>query len=160
MDFCIIRCISVDGVMKMASVIMCIKILAVITLIICYRVRTCKKPVFDWGRLGYYACTGNALYSVYRKCPVQALYERCSFLVQMIKAQSVLCALGLNRRMLYGEQGIVILKIFFYIFVKESWSGNLWFVSRIAREFQTESLELWWKFGICFFDFVFVILIF
>ena len=47
MDFCIIRCISVDGVMKMASVIMCIKILAVITLIICYRVRTCKKPVFD-----------------------------------------------------------------------------------------------------------------
>ena len=38
---------SVDGVMKITSVIMCIKILAVITLIICYRVGTCRKPVFD-----------------------------------------------------------------------------------------------------------------
>ena len=47
MDFCIIRCISVDGVMVISSVIMCIKILAVITLIICYSVGTCKKPVFD-----------------------------------------------------------------------------------------------------------------
>ena len=47
MDFCIILCISVDGVMKIIFVIMCIKILAVITLIIFYRVRTCKKPVFD-----------------------------------------------------------------------------------------------------------------
>ena len=47
MDFCIIRCISVDGVMKITSVIMCKEILAVITLIICYRVGTCRKPVFD-----------------------------------------------------------------------------------------------------------------
>ena len=47
MDFCIIRCISVDGVMKIISVIMCIKILAVITLIIFYRVGTCRNPVFD-----------------------------------------------------------------------------------------------------------------
>ena len=46
-DFCIIRSISVDGVVKIISVIMCIKILAVITMIIFYRVRTCKKPVFD-----------------------------------------------------------------------------------------------------------------
>lgn len=38
---------SVDGVMKIASVIMRIKILAVITLIICYRVGTCRKPVLD-----------------------------------------------------------------------------------------------------------------
>ena len=47
MYFCIIRCISVDDVMKIASVIMCIKILPVITLIICYRVGTCRKPVSD-----------------------------------------------------------------------------------------------------------------
>ena len=47
MDFCIIRCISVDGVMKITSVIMCKEILAVITLIICYRVGTRRKPVFD-----------------------------------------------------------------------------------------------------------------
>ena len=34
---------SVDGVMKITSVIMCKEILAVITLIICYRVGTCRK---------------------------------------------------------------------------------------------------------------------
>ena len=45
---------SVDGIMKIASVIMCKEILAVITLIICYRVGTCRKPVFYWGRMGYY----------------------------------------------------------------------------------------------------------
>ena len=87
MDFCIILCNSVDGVMKITSVIMCIKILAVITLIICYRVRTCKKPVSDWGRLGYYACI---------KFPVQRVQEmHCtgfvwasSFLVQIIKPRA------------------------------------------------------------------------
>ena len=47
MDFCIIRCISVDGIMKITSVKKKKKILAVITLIICYRVGTCRKPVFD-----------------------------------------------------------------------------------------------------------------
>ena len=66
MDFCIIRCISVDSVMKITSVIMCIKILAVITLIICYRVGTCRKPVSDGGMLGCYACI---------KCPVQRVQE-------------------------------------------------------------------------------------
>lgn len=40
-------CNSVDCVMKITFVIMCIKILAVITLIICYRVGTCRKPVLD-----------------------------------------------------------------------------------------------------------------
>ena len=38
---------SVDDVMKITSVIMRKEILAVITLIICYRVGTCRKPVFD-----------------------------------------------------------------------------------------------------------------
>ena len=47
MDFCIIRCISVDDVMKITYVIICKEILAMITLIICYRVGTCRNPVFD-----------------------------------------------------------------------------------------------------------------
>lgn len=39
-------CISIGRIIEIASVIMRIKILAVITLIMCYRVGTCRKPVF------------------------------------------------------------------------------------------------------------------
>ena len=147
MDFCIIRCISVDDVMKIASVIMCIKILAVITLIICYRVGTCRKPVSDWGRLGYYACI---------KCPVQRVQEMpcigfamnewaSSFLVQIIKPRAF-CALWAW----IGECAL--------------WRAENCYIKNFCEQ-NCEGISNW-KFGIVmkvwnlFFDFVFVILIF
>ena len=153
MDFCIIRCNSVDGVMKIASVIMCIKILAVITLIICYRVGTCRKPVFDWGMLVYYACI---------KCPVQRVQEMpctgfamnewaSSFLVQMIKPRAS-CALWAW----IGECHLLTQEC--SMESRECYIENF-------REQNCEGISNW-KFGIVeefwnlFFDFVFVILIF